>query len=193
MPCAFLVFVAGDLERIRCSRVWSSQDGWSSLPYQSAHRARFQLLEPCSRREARGRFGVAWAVGQWAFFPSKASAFAGGARREKFVSRQSPIDRTETERTGTERRAIGTGRSGLSMRCLVQGGQEQELSLGCGCWSLAKSVASHVVEMVGQMVRWTAWRRCQDRGGLRTVPEGRRCLPLVRLVQPPAPVGRRYP
>ena len=78
------------------------------------------------------------------------------------------------------------------MRYLVQGGQEQEqeqeLSLGCGCWwSLAKSVASHVVVvMVGQ--KWRFGGQVRTREVDTEVPKGRRCLPLVRLVQPP--VGR---
>lgn len=80
LPCAFSMFVAGDLERIRFSCSLVKLVGSSPFPYQSAHSVRFQLLEPFSRREARGRFGMAWAVGQWAFFPSKASAFVGGAR-----------------------------------------------------------------------------------------------------------------
>jgi hypothetical protein len=147
----------GDAVRFRWGLV--KLVGSSPLPYQSAHRFRFQ----CSSLLREGKPAVQ-SNGNLLGRGQPASGHSFQASQVRRVVRGARTMGAYCQGEMRPARARSTGQRQLSMRCLVQGGQEQELSLGCGCWwSLAKSVASHVVVVVvvGWSGRWTVAVRCQ--------------------------------
>lgn len=119
--------------------VWSSWLG--APPFHTSQRTASGSNCSSLFREGKLEGGLVWR-GQSASghsFPARrvrllvAREQWGVLSREKLVSPKP--DRQDRDRENKDgETAIGTGRSELSMRCLVQGGQEQDLSLGCGCW-----------------------------------------------------------